>query len=118
VGHINIRIHIPTKTPNEAVLINKYLSRQPPLLILVMFATAQDSGRTPAVSASTGAGNLIDRRQYALLRQRSPKRLNLSKKTLRNWRSKGKGPHYLKIEEQIRYRLVDVEAFEKKGMER
>lgn len=31
--------------------------------------------------------------------------------TLRNWRSKGRGPKFVKIGDLARYRLADVEAY-------
>ncbi|MBA2703039.1 MAG: helix-turn-helix domain-containing protein [Blastocatellia bacterium] len=76
--------------------------------------------------ASTGSGKPIQpkpakSRPIRLTEAQVAKRLKVSPKTLRNWRltwrlnGKRKGPAFLKIEGQIRYRLVDVEAFEKKG---
>jgi hypothetical protein len=65
--------------------------------------------------ASTGAGKPNRQKTIRLTEAEVAERLKISPKTLRNWRSKGKGPHYLKIEGQIRYRLVDVDVFEKKG---
>lgn len=43
------------------------------------------------------------------------KRIKFSPKTLRNWRSSGKGPHFIKIGRLIRYRELDVITFEKAG---
>jgi hypothetical protein len=43
------------------------------------------------------------------------KRLRVSAKTLRNWRSLRKVPKFIKVEGQIRYRLADVIAFLKAG---
>jgi len=37
----------------------------------------------------------------------------VSVRTLANWRSVGKGPRYVKIGGRVRYRLSDVEAYEK-----
>lgn len=39
-------------------------------------------------------------------------RWDLSEATLERWRSEGIGPVFLKLTGQVRYRLVDVEAFE------
>jgi hypothetical protein len=36
--------------------------------------------------------------------------------TLNNWRSYGHGPAYIKFRGAIRYRLVDVEAFEEANL--
>jgi len=36
--------------------------------------------------------------------------------TLRNWRSSGKGPSFLKMEGTVRYRLDDVEAYERESL--
>ena len=42
-------------------------------------------------------------------------RLKLSVGTLMNWRSQGKGPPFLKLEDDtVRYRLTDVMAWEEK----
>jgi Helix-turn-helix domain len=65
---------------------------------------------------STGSGKPTRQRPAIRLTEAEvAKRLRVSPKTLRNWRSKGKGPFSMKIGGLIRYRLVDVEAFEKKG---
>lgn len=40
-------------------------------------------------------------------------RLKMSEGTLANWRSQGKGPKYLKLEDDtVRYRLLDVQEWE------
>ena len=39
-------------------------------------------------------------------------RWNLSEATLERWRSEGIDPKFLKLRGQVRYRLVDIEAFE------
>ncbi len=36
----------------------------------------------------------------------------VSEGTLERWRSEGIGPVFLKLKGQVRYRLVDIEAFE------
>jgi predicted site-specific integrase-resolvase len=36
----------------------------------------------------------------------------ISEATLERWRSEGIGPVFLKLTGQVRYRLVDIEAFE------
>ena len=52
----------------------------------------------------------------ALQEQDLAKRLNLSRRTLQNWRSIGKGPRFLKLSPgrggRVRYRLEDVLAWE------
>lgn len=35
----------------------------------------------------------------------------VQKQTMRSWRSRGRGPAYLKLAGRIRYRLADIEAF-------
>jgi hypothetical protein len=40
-------------------------------------------------------------------------RLGISPKTLRNWRSRKEGPEFIKFGRLVRYRLIDVIAFEK-----
>jgi len=65
--------------------------------------------------ASTGAGKPNRQKPIRLTEAEVAERLKVSRKTLRNWRSQGKGPAFMRIEALIRYRLVDVEAFEKKG---
>ncbi len=42
-------------------------------------------------------------------------RWRLSLSTIERWRCEGKGPVYLKLRGQVRYRLEDVEAFEEKS---
>jgi predicted site-specific integrase-resolvase len=39
-------------------------------------------------------------------------RLGVSQRTLEGWRHRGKGPAYLRLEERIAYRVIDVERFE------
>jgi len=40
-------------------------------------------------------------------------RWNISPRTLERWRWLGQGPQYLKVGGQVRYRLADVEAYER-----
>lgn len=40
-------------------------------------------------------------------------RWNISPRTLERWRWLGQGPQYLKVGGQVRYRIRDVEAYEK-----
>jgi hypothetical protein len=40
------------------------------------------------------------------------RRWNLSHRTLERWRSRGDGPHFLKLNGRCLYRIEDVEAFE------
>jgi len=44
-------------------------------------------------------------------------RWQISEATLERWRSQRKGPQYLKLGGQVRYRLADVEAYELEKME-
>ena len=41
-------------------------------------------------------------------------RWGISPGTLRNWRTAGKGPKYIKVSNLVRYRLSDVEKWEAK----
>lgn len=43
-------------------------------------------------------------------------RWQLSRGTLANQRSQGRGPTYLKIAGRVRYRRTDIEAFEQAGL--
>jgi hypothetical protein len=43
-------------------------------------------------------------------------RWQLSRGTLANQRSQGRGPAYLKIEGRVRYRRSDIEAYEQAGL--
>lgn len=45
------------------------------------------------------------------------KRWQISEATLERWRSQRKGPQYLRLGGQVRYRLADVEAYELEKME-
>jgi len=44
--------------------------------------------------------------------------LNVSVRTLQQWRISGKGPLYTKISRAVRYRPEDVEAFVARGVAR
>ena len=44
-------------------------------------------------------------------------RWQISEATLERWRSQRKGPHFLRLGGQVRYRLADVEAYELEKME-
>jgi predicted site-specific integrase-resolvase len=37
--------------------------------------------------------------------------LDIGTATLANWRSAGKGPHFVKLGGKVQYRKIDVEAF-------
>lgn len=39
----------------------------------------------------------------------------LSERTLERWRTIGEGPVYVKLGSAVRYRLTDIESFEKAG---
>lgn len=39
-------------------------------------------------------------------------RWDISQATLERWRSEGMGPPYLKLAGAVRYRLIDIEAYE------
>ena len=45
------------------------------------------------------------------------KRWQISEATLERWRSQRKGPHFLRLGGQVRYRLADVEAYELEKLE-
>ena len=45
------------------------------------------------------------------------KRWQISEATLERWRSQRKGPQFLRLGGQVRYRLVDVEPYELEKME-
>ena len=42
--------------------------------------------------------------------------LNLSKRTLQDWRVRGCGPKFVKVGRSVRYRLEDVQAFVKENV--
>ena len=44
------------------------------------------------------------------------KRWLIAPETLRSWRKRKQGPQYLKLEGAVRYRLADVEEYEKKQL--
>lgn len=69
----------------------------------------------PPSRPSRDAGKPHQQRAIRFTEAEVAKRLRKSPKTLRNWRSSGKGPDFMKLEGRILYRLVDVIAFEKKG---
>jgi predicted DNA-binding transcriptional regulator AlpA len=45
------------------------------------------------------------------------KRWHISEATLERWRSQRKGPQFLRLGGQVRYRLADVEAYELEKLE-
>ncbi len=47
-----------------------------------------------------------------LTRPEVAKRLRISRQTLAQWGSQGRGPKYAKFGRQVRYRVEDVEAYE------
>ena len=44
-------------------------------------------------------------------------RWQISEATLERWRSQRQGPQFLRLGGQVRYRLVDVESYERERME-
>jgi predicted DNA-binding transcriptional regulator AlpA len=44
------------------------------------------------------------------------KRWQMSEGTLRNWRSWGQGPKYLRIGGRVRYELTEIEQWERKNL--
>jgi predicted DNA-binding transcriptional regulator AlpA len=44
-------------------------------------------------------------------------RWQVSEATLERWRSQRKGPQFLRLGGQVRYRLVDVESYERERLE-
>jgi hypothetical protein len=74
----------------------------------------------PASRASTGPAKSTPQERpqthpVRLTEGEVAERLRVSPKTLRNWRSVGQGPAFLRIERLIRYRLRDVLDYEKGG---
>jgi hypothetical protein len=54
----------------------------------------------------------IDVDQYGMISERAAAKLTgLKPKTLRNWRSQGKGPNYFHRGKRIKYRLEDLSGF-------
>jgi predicted DNA-binding transcriptional regulator AlpA len=64
---------------------------------------------TPTATASGGSGRLLDE-------HRTARYLGLRVKTLRNWRSAGKGPSYIKIGRIVRYRVTELDEFIEKRL--
>ena len=64
---------------------------------------------TPTATAIEGSGGLLDEHRAAGY-------LGLCVKTLRNWRSAGKGPSYIKIGRIVRYRVTDLDEFIEKRL--
>jgi uncharacterized protein YjcR len=62
----------------------------------------------PASDRSQGAKPPVRHLSQAELAER----LGVSVRTIEGWRSRGKGPRYLKMEGRIAYRVGDVERFE------
>jgi hypothetical protein len=55
--------------------------------------------------------------EIVLLNQKQlANRWALSEGTLERWRSEGIGPVFLKMQGQVRYRIVDIEAFEESSL--
>jgi len=64
---------------------------------------------TPTTTAIEGSGSLLDE-------HRAARYLGLRVKTLRNWRSAGKGPSYIKIGRIVRYRVTELDEFIEKRL--
>ena len=45
-------------------------------------------------------------------------RWEISEKTLERWRKEGTGPVFIKLGALVRYRVIDIEAFESRGLRR
>jgi hypothetical protein len=54
----------------------------------------------------------MDVDQELLTQAALARRWKVSPRTLERWRWLGRGPQYMKVGGQIRYRFVDVEAYE------
>jgi hypothetical protein len=64
---------------------------------------------------SAGARNPRQVPAIRFTEEQLAERLKVARPTLRNWRSLGIGPAYIKMGRLVRYRLIDVLAFERKG---
>jgi Helix-turn-helix domain len=65
--------------------------------------------RSDPIDRTGREGNLLTDAQLAV-------RWQLSRGTLANQRSQGRGPAYLKLAGRVRYRLSDIEAYEQAGL--
>lgn len=81
-------------------------------------STAFEAGRPrPAPSKARGIDEAADEVGPELLTDAQlAERWQLSRGTLANQRSQGRGPSYLKIAGRVRYRRSDIEAFERAGL--
>ena len=59
---------------------------------------------------------MTDRLTNHLNQVQLSRRWSLSPRTLERWRWERKGPRHLKVGGRVRYRLEDVEAFERNGL--
>jgi hypothetical protein len=74
-------------------------------------ASSKRAARRPSVVSPDDASpepDLLTDAQLAV-------RWQLSRGTLANQRSQGRGPAYLKLDGRVRYRLSDIEAYEQAG---
>ena len=65
----------------------------------------------------TGEGSWMEP-QMLLSEAQAADFLNLSACTLQQWRSKGRGPQFVKLNRMVRYRRSDIDAFVESGAER
>ena len=80
---------------------------------------APDTGRTDTGGAPEAAQLSRDARPVGpelLTDAQLAERWQLSRGTLANQRSQGRGPAYLKIAGRVRYRRSDIEAYEHAGL--
>ena len=53
----------------------------------------------------------MDQQDRTLTDERAAEYLGMATQTLRNWRTFGKGPEYLKMGRSVRYRLSALETY-------
>ena len=85
---------------------------------------AQKAFARPKISCQSGQPRAAEARNSTsvsapsiirLTEKEAAERLRVSPKTLRNWRSRGERPDFIKIGRSIRYRPVDITKFEQAG---
>src|SRR5215212_7242799 len=70
-----------------------------------MISSNRQAQTNPTPEASTKPIKHLGQKELA-------RRWNLSHRTLERWRSRGDGPHFLKLNGRCLYRIEEVEAFE------
>ena len=74
------------------------------------------TGNVRLLKQADGVGDDIRFGHELLTDAQLAERWQLSRGTLANQRSQGRGPAYLKIEGRVRYRRSDIEAYEQAGL--